>query len=65
MWSQIVFFPRNGTYLESLVEGYLDNSGIHVTSVSDMDGNVLVLSLKEQQDAKECLYDSLVNYTRR
>jgi hypothetical protein len=62
-WSQVVFFPRAEGDIESLVEGSFDGKKVVVTKVADMDGNAIALTPKEQQDAWECLYDSMFNYT--
>ena len=63
-WSQVVFFPRAGEEIETLVEGYIDwKKGIQIVAVTDMNGNDIALSPEEMVTAKDCLYDSIVEYT--
>jgi len=60
-WSQVVFFNREGEDIEALVEGYLGEKLV-LTKVTYMDtGNKLALSPEETRQARECLYDSIVN----
>lgn len=63
-WSQVVFFPRGGKDIETLVEGWIDpKAGVMITAVTDMDsGEPVILNAEEMQQAKECLYDSIVNF---
>jgi len=61
-WSQVVFFSRDGEDMETLVEGRIDSKRgkLVVTAVTDNDGNPVKLTSREMRDAKECLYDSIM-----
>ena len=60
-WSQVIFFKRENEEIETLVEGYLEEKLV-ITRVSYMDTDKdLVLSPKEQQEAREYLYDSIMS----
>lgn len=62
-WSQVVFLQRDSQEVEALVEGYLTDEQLVVTSITDVDGNDLRVTDEERTAARECLYDSIVNYT--
>ncbi len=63
-WSQRIFLFREDGAVEVIVEGHIEDGKLVITSTTECEcGEKVVLTDGEMADAKECLYDSMFNYT--
>lgn len=68
-WSQIFYLDRERDgpdgNLEMIVYGGVDpkTDELIVTKIETLDGETLELTSEETQQAVDCLYDSIYNYT--